>query len=394
VSETALAAVAVAAIAGLLAGRAWSAASAHEARRRSSLRSSPHYAQGVLALALGRVDLARSELGKAAREEPEAVDVTLVLGTLLRETGHVERAVQLHQRLLARPDLTRAERGQALLALGTDFRKAGFLDRASSSFEEVLALDPGNVHALTEVVKLHEEQRHWQQAYEVRTRLQRLRKVNDHTALGFLQAEIGREALRAGRPEEAERAFQTALSLDRRVFAAHLGLAEVNREKPARAVAILEDAILIAPEKAYLAFDGLSAGYAALGDPGRFATVCERIIRDDPRDFRARLALARHVIAHGQPQEALGLLLRALETSPQALIVHLETWRTLRALGLAPDMVGRYFSAAESSLFYRDPHVCTACRYRADDMLWRCPHCHEWNTFVEERLAPEAAATR
>jgi predicted ATP-dependent serine protease len=21
-------------------------------------------------------------------------------------------------------------------------------------------------------------------------------------------------------------------------------------------------------------------------------------------------------------------------------------------------------------------------------MLWRCPHCHEWDTFVEERLSP------
>jgi lipopolysaccharide biosynthesis regulator YciM len=41
----------------------------------------------------------------------------------------------------------------------------------------------------------------------------------------------------------------------------------------------------------------------------------------------------------------------------------------------------------EDALFYRDPHVCTACRYRSDDMLWRCPHCHEWDTFVEERVA-------
>jgi predicted ATP-dependent serine protease len=21
-------------------------------------------------------------------------------------------------------------------------------------------------------------------------------------------------------------------------------------------------------------------------------------------------------------------------------------------------------------------------------MVWRCPHCHEWDTFVEERLGP------
>jgi lipopolysaccharide biosynthesis regulator YciM len=39
-------------------------------------------------------------------------------------------------------------------------------------------------------------------------------------------------------------------------------------------------------------------------------------------------------------------------------------------------------------VFYRDPHLCTSCRYRADAMLWRCPHCHEWDTFVEERLSP------
>ena len=48
----------------------------------------------------------------------------------------------------------------------------------------------------------------------------------------------------------------------------------------------------------------------------------------------------------------------------------------------------------KGSVFYRDPHICTACRYRADDMLWRCPHCHEWNTFVEERLGPGPAGGR
>jgi predicted ATP-dependent serine protease len=21
-------------------------------------------------------------------------------------------------------------------------------------------------------------------------------------------------------------------------------------------------------------------------------------------------------------------------------------------------------------------------------LLWQCPHCHDWNTFVEERIAP------
>jgi hypothetical protein len=76
------------------------------------------------------------------------------------------------------------------------------------------------------------------------------------------------------------------------------------------------------------------------------------------------------------------------------MLVHLEMWRTLRALGLPVPAARAYVDTAEGSVFYRDPHICTACRYRADDMLWRCPHCHEWNTFVEERLGPGPAGGR
>jgi lipopolysaccharide biosynthesis regulator YciM len=82
-----------------------------------------------------------------------------------------------------------------------------------------------------------------------------------------------------------------------------------------------------------------------------------------------------------------------VEANPQVLLVHLEMWRTLRALGLTAPSQEQYIAVSEQSIFYADPHICTACRYRADDMLWRCPHCHEWNTLVEERLGP-AAGTR
>jgi lipopolysaccharide biosynthesis regulator YciM len=270
---------------------------------------------------------------------------------------------------------------------------AGFLDRATRTFEEVLEVDPKSIHALVGMQKLHEDQRQWKEAYTVQTRLSRLRKTDDSLVLGHLQAEMGREALQAGRVEAAEKAFRTALSLDRRVFPAHLGLADCQAGRdPRQAAAILEDAVQTAPERAYLAFDRLARAYADSGEPSRFVSLCEQTIRQDPRDWRARLALARHLAREGRHEEAFGLLLRAVEANPQVLLPHLEMWRTLRAMGLDGEVVDRYIAVAEESAFYRDPHVCTACRYRADDMLWRCPHCHEWNTFVEERLGPPSAS--
>jgi lipopolysaccharide assembly protein B len=393
VSDTALLAVLLAGIAGVLAGRAWAAARRRgDVHERAGHRTSPHYTQSLQALASGQLEPALSGLTKVAREHPDAVEVFQILGTLLRETGQVERAIQVHQRLLARGDLTRTERAQALAALGTDFRKSGFLDRATRTFSGLLEGDPRNIQALSEMQRLHEEQRQWQEAYEVRTRLARLRKADDSLVLGYLQAEMGREALAAGQREAAARAFDTALSLDRRVFPAHLGLADLHLPTdPRRAAAVLEEAVRTAPERAYLAFDRLASAYAACGEPSRFVSLCEDIVRQDPRDWRARLALARHLSAGGQGEEAFGLILRAVEVNPHVLATHLEMWRALRVVGARSEWVDRYVAAAEQSVFYHDPHVCTACRYRADDMLWRCPHCHEWATFVEERLAPVTA---
>ena len=195
---------------------------------------------------------------------------------------------------------------------------------------------------------------------------------------------------RAGRRDAAEEAFRTALSLDRRVFPAHLALAEpVARARPA-------------PRGAHPR--GRDRGRAGARLP-RFRAPCRGPTPPpaSPRaSWRSASASSARTRATGGPaspspascadgggaEEALGLLLRALEANPHVLLVHLEVWRTLRALGTLGPEEQRYVATVEESALYVDPHICTVCRYRADDMLWRCPHCHEWNTFVEERVGP------
>ena len=370
-----------------MAGRAYAHARHRALRDRPGFRTSAHYTQGLHHLASGQLSLAMSELTKVAREDPDAVDVLQVLSHLQRETGQVERAIHIHQALLARRDLTRAERAHTLASLGADFRRAGFVDRAEQAFTEALALDPNNLYALRGQRKVHEDQGRWRPAYDIQIRLSRLRKVDDGLVLGHLQARIGEDEARAGNRAAAEAAFKAALSHDRRVVPASLGLADLylGRE-PARALAVLEEVERTTPERAYLTFDRLEAVSKALQEPERFVEVCERIIRQDPGDWRARLALARHLRAGGRLDEAVGLLLRAVESHGQAPLLHLELLQTLQSKGELGPAVRAYLEAAQRSVFYFDPHVCVECRYRADGMLWRCPHCHEWNTFVEERV--------
>ena len=389
-TDTALLSVALAALAGLAAGRLWAAA-----RLRSGLgehvseRASRHLFKGLQHLTTGHSDLAVGAFLKVRRNHPDSVGVALALGNLLRESGQVERAIQIHQRVIDRADLTRREHANALECLGMDSLKAGFIDRATQAFQQVLETDPRNIAAWTGLAKIQEDERRWLDAYHSRTRLARLRKTDEGTVLAYLQAEIGRDAAHTAQPEAAERAFRHALRLSRRVVPAYLGLADLQGpDDPLRAIAILEDLVATVPEKAYHAFDRLARLYATIGEAHRFTALCERLIQQDPQDWRARLALARTLRGDGRPREAIGLLTRALEVNPHALIVHLETLRALRDLGLGGPLLAQYVTLAETALIYADPHVCSVCHYRAGEILWRCPHCHEWGTMVEERVAP------
>jgi lipopolysaccharide biosynthesis regulator YciM len=147
------------------------------------------------------------------------------------------------------------------------------------------------------------------------------------------------------------------------------------------------------PDRAYLAFDRLERLYDRQGVPQRFEERCQRLIAAHPRDWRARLALGQHLARRRRPAEAFERLLAALEQNPHGLTVHQAVWRVLLDLDLNRVLVQRYIEAARSAVFFLDPHVCLKCHYRSTELKWQCPHCHEWNTFVEERIAPAEEAT-
>ena len=94
------------------------------------------------------------------------------------------------------------------------------------------------------------------------------------------------------------------------------------------------------------------------------------------------------VAAGGHHRPAFDQLLEALPHHPHGLAIHQEIWEALASLGFDPALIRRYVKLTGEAVFYLDPHVCRRCRYRSTEPLSQCPQCHEWNTFVEERLAP------
>jgi lipopolysaccharide biosynthesis regulator YciM len=393
---TLLIAVLVALLVGLAGGKAWERYKLIEGRwiDRRRVRQSPHFILGLNYLVAGQVDLAIEELEKAARLDPGAVELRLVLGNLYREKGQVGRAIQEHQALLQRPRLNRLEHANVQLCLGLDYRRGGFVDRAGAAFSDVLKLDPENEAALVNLEKLQEDQHQWQDAYVTRQRLAQIAGPPDQpksqSILAFLENELGLQALKDDRLEEAAHRFEAAIDLDGSVVPAYLHLGDVKLKQGDvdGAIGIWERSIDVSPDRSYLALGRLEKAYADQGASHRFGELCRRLGAAAPREWRARVALARHLTALGQPLRAIELLFEALEHNPHALAIHQAIWNTLSLLDLPKPLVARYIEVTRESVFYLDPHVCVRCRYRSTELLWQCPHCHEWNTFVEERITP------
>src|SRR5439155_6511630 len=143
-----------------------------------------------------------------------------------------------------------------------------------------------------------------------------------------------------------------AIDIDSRTAPAYLNLGDI-REQQGNSAAAIEAWEALArevPDRAHLTFGRLERAYATLGAPRRFVELCQRLIAQNPQDWRARLALSKHLAAQARNREALEVLLEALSHNPHGLAIHEQIWQTLAALGFDPSLVRRYMALTREAV--------------------------------------------
>jgi lipopolysaccharide assembly protein B len=344
---------------------------------------------GLNFLVANQIDQAIDELTRAAESVGDPLEIRLILGNLYRAKGQVGRAIQEHQALLQRPHLRKLEHANVLLCLGLDYRRGGFIDRATEAFKEVLRLDPGNQYALANLEKLYEEQHQWTEAYTARQQL----AAGDSGAAAApppRDPRVSRERDRPRRPEgrrstaAATARFEAAIELDNANAPAHLNLgdARLARGDRAGACAGLGAARRPGAGEGLSGVPRLETAYEA-SSPDRFPALCRQLIASQPQDWRARVALSRHLRDRGAAREALRFAARGPGRQPARLPCTRSSGsrtpgrprRTCYggpAFYLDPlrqPLHGALWHAPRVEHFYVDPHICVRCRYRSTELL-------------------------
>ena len=130
--------------------------------RGSSLQRShfsTEYFKGLNHLLNDEQDKALDIFVKLAETDWETIDTHFALGKIFRKNGEIDKAIKIHQGLIARPSLPERYRNRVLLELGYDYLGAGWFDRAEGLFKEVLIHDPKSEKALQSLILIYQQEK-------------------------------------------------------------------------------------------------------------------------------------------------------------------------------------------------------------------------------------------
>jgi lipopolysaccharide biosynthesis regulator YciM len=343
-------------------------------------RISADYIRGLNLVLNRKTDEALELFVKIAKVDDETLETHFALGHLFRRRGEVDRAIRVHQNLLARPSLTEAQRHQALFALAEDYLGAGLFDRAETLFAELSTSETLAPSALEKLVDIYEREREWGKAIDAHRQLER-RGGEPAGRVAHYFCELAEQA-RANGDGEAARGYL--------MNAEQTGFGELRstyvRASIAQSEGRYDEAIelykrLFSADRRFIAelLPELMACCNHLGRAADFDAYVEELTCKDA-SLRKELAYAA-IIGDLAASPALAACIEGFVMSNPVLVdlVNLDD-----LAGAAPDARERTIrrvvrglrQLALSSARYR----CTNCGYSTLRLVWHCPSCKLWET--------------
>jgi len=363
----------------------WTASRLDLRQMRIENRQAPKaYFRGLNFLLNEQQDKAIDAFIEAVQNDPDTSELHFALGNLFRRRGEYERAVRVHEHLLSRGDLTRADRERAQHALALDFLKAGLLDRAEDALNK-LDGTPFEGQARLALLAIYERSRDWPQA-----------------------AVIARKLEASG-----EGSFSGRLAHYLCEQAASLGAAG----KHAEALVLLEQAITTAPQAPRPRIDKAALQHG-MGDTAAAFSTLQTLATEIPGAMPLIAArLVQLAVAGTRVGEALALLKTSYAQTPSLDvlegIVALEAaagqpadiardWY-VRHLEHEPSLVAAAKWIAGERLEHEQFHPqvqraldnavrpltryrCAACGFEAKQHFWQCPGCQAWDSYPVRRV--------
>ena len=339
------------------------------------------YLKGLNFLLNEQTDQALEHFLKMVRVDDKTIETHFALGSLFRRRGEVDRAIRIHQNIIARPDLASEQRDQALYSLAKDYLAAGLLDRAEKLFTRLADGSRYQVQALEALCGIYEQEREWQKAIEAGTRLEVLGGRSLKLQIAHYYCELAEVAASAGDYASARLFVKNAQSGRPRTMRGALTRAHIARDTNDNKTA-LKLYHRIIDENTYLIAEALPeivSIYTREDELAELERALKAMIAKNP-DMSSLVAYTAIVNDIG----GISVIDECVEEymlNEPTLAEFVELQQISAAVN---DEGGTAFAkvrGALSKLAAATPrYQCQECGFSSQRLLWQCPSCREWET--------------
>jgi lipopolysaccharide biosynthesis regulator YciM len=337
------------------------------------------YLKGLNFLLNEQTDQALEHFLKMVRVDAQTIETHFALGSLFRRRGEVDRAIRIHQNIIARPDLASEERDQALFALAKDYLAAGLLDRAEKMFGSLAEGSRYQVQALESLCRIYEQERDWEKAIDAGQRLEVLSGRSLALQIAHYYCELAEAAAGSGDYAAARRFVKNAQSGRPRTMRGALTRAHIARDTDDNKTALRLYHRII-DENTYLIAEALP----------EIVSIYTREEQLEELDQALQALLEKHperasLVAYTAIVNDIGgipviddCVERYMRDEP-TLAEFVDLQRL--AADESDDSVFARVRRALSQLAASTPrYQCQECGFSSQRLLWQCPSCRNWET--------------
>ncbi len=183
------------------------------------------YTQGLDHLLRGNLQKAYQSFKEVIDSDTDHTAAYLKLGQVLRQGGAADRALKLHESLLARPALTNYEQIELLKHLALDHLELGQYERAVERALSILKVEKRDTWALRHLVTFYRKQGDWAAAGKYLALWQKATDKDDARLRAWCRFRQGYDRRDADPPGKVREHYQEALKIDEKFSPAHFYLA-------------------------------------------------------------------------------------------------------------------------------------------------------------------------
>jgi len=353
------------------------------ARRRQSDNpglASGDYFKELNQLLNERHDVAIDSFVENIAAASSTVDAHLALGSLVRRRGEVDRAIRIHQNLLARLELSGTQREQTELELARDYLVAGLLDRAESLLLELAARNGEHSRVARELLlEIYQQEKEWVKAVNVGETLARV-DSSVRGRMAHFECELALAHIQQGDLRAARSALAAATKLDAQCARSALVGAELEMTA-GRYKAVCKELRRVRelnPDLAAQTLPLFRAACEAMDRPEQYFEYLLESAQQTP-NLPVFEELAEQLVCREGMQAALDFRLQKLTAHPSlaGFIKLLEALQAadepLQVAQMTP-LLEICRTELERQVLYR----CRTCGFGARSLMWQCPSCRNW----------------